>query len=660
MLQTLRRIVDLGVSGLHDPYEVRRVRLANVLSILTSVLSLPYIAIFLAAGERWLASSVLLILAGYAGVLLLNSRHHLRASRFASGAIATTIVVVYSNVLGEQSGTHYLFFVALMAPPFIIGAQDRWLLGYSIVLPVAGLMVVLLADFSLFGAPVISPFTQSLIQIAIVPTAAAVVLAGAVIFATTSERAQRGLDARNRDMERILDNVDQGLLSLTAEGHIDSEHSAVVEQWFGPIGAGMSFHELLFRVDEKAASWFELGWDMLIERLVPADVALEGLPKRLDHGGQQLELAYQLVGAEDDWSRVMVIISDVTDKLEREAHETREREMVAAFSRALRDRHAVRAFLREVGELVAATEQSSDVSEQRRQLHTIKGNTALFGLASVAERCHQLEEKIEETGEALSAAACEPLTRRWRDVSSQIVELIGDADVDRLFATAAEARELLERSPADQDVEGMRRVVASWLREPVEAAFARLAEEAVAMAERLGKGHVDVSWDAGGLRLERERWAPFWTELVHVVRNAIDHGFESREQRVESHKPERCQLRFEARDEKGRVVIVVRDDGRGVEWEAVAESAERLGLPCATRADLVAAIFAEGLTSRAQPTTSSGRGVGMAAVRRVTESLGGLATLESEPGEGTSVRFELPPDPERRPKREGRTTSRSQ
>jgi chemotaxis protein histidine kinase CheA len=89
------------------------------------------------------------------------------------------------------------------------------------------------------------------------------------------------------------------------------------------------------------------------------------------------------------------------------------------------------------------------------------------------------------------------------------------------------------------------------------------------------------------------------------------------------------------------VVIRLQDDGRGIDWEKVAQRAAGLGLPHATRADLEAALFADGVSTRSVATTTSGRGVGLAALREATLHMGGRIVVRSERNVGTSFEFRI-------------------
>jgi len=134
--------------------------------------------------------------------------------------------------------------------------------------------------------------------------------------------------------------------------------------------------------------------------------------------------------------------------------------------------------------------------------------------------------------------------------------------------------------------------------------------------------------------------------LVHMIRNAVDHGLEPRDERVARGKPEVGQLRLSAFHEGGSVVIEIADDGRGLDRARIVAKAVEKGLiPSGdglTDAEVHALIFAPGFSTAAQVTEISGRGVGMDVVKRNIEALRGRVAISSTPGAGTKFRVVLP------------------
>jgi len=134
--------------------------------------------------------------------------------------------------------------------------------------------------------------------------------------------------------------------------------------------------------------------------------------------------------------------------------------------------------------------------------------------------------------------------------------------------------------------------------------------------------------------------------LVHLVRNSIDHGLETPEERRAAGKDEAGKIMLSARQAGGEVIITIKDDGRGINRERVRAKAESSGLiqPGAVLSDqdLLQLIFAPGFSTAAQVTNLSGRGVGMDVVKKTVETLRGAIDITSHAGQGSDVSLRIP------------------
>jgi two-component system chemotaxis sensor kinase CheA len=134
--------------------------------------------------------------------------------------------------------------------------------------------------------------------------------------------------------------------------------------------------------------------------------------------------------------------------------------------------------------------------------------------------------------------------------------------------------------------------------------------------------------------------------LTHLIRNAVDHGLETPQERRAAGKRPIGHIRIEAFQEGGSIFILVADDGRGIDVERVVSRAMERGLVAPgqdlTREEALALIFLPGVSTAEQVTEVSGRGVGMDIVRRNLESVGGSIAIFSEVGQGTRFRLKLP------------------
>ncbi len=136
--------------------------------------------------------------------------------------------------------------------------------------------------------------------------------------------------------------------------------------------------------------------------------------------------------------------------------------------------------------------------------------------------------------------------------------------------------------------------------------------------------------------------------LLHVVRNAMDHGVENPGERARRKKPPIATIAMRASRQGDRVLIEISDDGRGIDVARIRQVALERGVVTAellaefTEAEILNLVFAPGFSTASRVTELSGRGVGMDAVRTAVGRMGGAVSIESDQGQGTTVRFSLP------------------
>ena len=180
---------------------------------------------------------------------------------------------------------------------------------------------------------------------------------------------------------------------------------------------------------------------------------------------------------------------------------------------------------------------------------------------------------------------------------------------------------------------------------PIGDTFARFRRVVRDTAAELGK---DIALEVigGETELDKSVVERIVDPLMHLVRNALDHGLETPEQRLAASKPPKGRLTLEACHESGSILIRIIDDGRGINREKVLQRAWERGLveqgvvPPDT--DILNLIFEPGFSTAEKVTNLSGRGVGMDVVRRNIEALRGTVTLSSTPGQGSCIEIRLP------------------
>jgi len=453
------------------------------------------------------------------------------------------------------------------------------------------------------------------------------------------------LSHRNADMRLVLDNVEQGLFTIGPSGQLGSEFSAILKDWFGEPAPGEPFHDYLARSSPAFGAQLRLSWEQVVEGLLPLDVAVDQMPKRLVYAGRHYAFSYQRLDQEEA-NRFLIVISDMTNEVERASVQREKKETLALFERMLSDRRVVVDFVEEASELVerAAAADQRKLEQLKHALHTLKGNASLFGLESLAELCDDLESRLAECGhdELVIKSAVARLVERWLRIKADVGRLLGEGrsrvSIELTLGEHAELEQAIRaRSPYDV----LARRVLELRFEPVGQRLRYFAEQASRIGDRLDKSIVThVSDD--GVRVDGQRWSRFWSAFVHLVRNAVDHGIESPHERLAASKSRTGQIAFRAARGAETFTIEVADDGAGIRWDALRARCEARGLVVTRREDLVTALFADGVSTAAGPSELSGRGVGMGALQAAVSALGGKITVWSEAGQGTRISMTFP------------------
>jgi two-component system chemotaxis sensor kinase CheA len=180
---------------------------------------------------------------------------------------------------------------------------------------------------------------------------------------------------------------------------------------------------------------------------------------------------------------------------------------------------------------------------------------------------------------------------------------------------------------------------------PMGPLFRRMARLVRDLSRQFGK-QVEMETQGDDIELDRTIVEELADPLMHMVRNALDHGIEFPSERSSAGKPAAARLLLKAQHLAGQVVIEITDDGRGLDREKILKRATERGLVQSantlTDTEVFNLIFEPGFTTAAQVTNVSGRGVGMDVVRRHIEKLRGRIEIRSTPGHGATFLLKLP------------------
>jgi two-component system chemotaxis sensor kinase CheA len=457
----------------------------------------------------------------------------------------------------------------------------------------------------------------------------------------------RGLEVevaeRTRVLRTILDNVTSGFLVVNEElvvapGYTRSCHEILKTSQI----SGRRLVQVLCGHDARLGAQLEMALIQVFADILPEEVTLDAIPRRFPVGDTAIRVDARAIRADDGAvQEILLTLSDITS-LELAQREARENKVLIGI---LRQRESFRGFVADARELMAAAREAiaeRDPDFYRRALHTVKGNAAAFELHAVAETIHAVEAHDEITSADVDAVETELRGFLARHVG--VLDLPYDGTVDASFEVTEKAVDALSRITRPNDIE-VRRWTAELVLKRAETVLGPLGSYVEKLAERLEK-QVEFVMVGGDVKLDARKVRPVVRTLAHLLRNALDHGIESPDDRGEKPTTGRVEVRVE--ECATEWTIHVTDDGRGIDTDALAAESVRRGLLTADDAASMSTaekrnlIFMDGLSTAAAASDVSGRGVGMAAVKAAVEAEGGEMDVSSTRGEGTQFVIHIP------------------
>lgn len=496
---------------------------------------------------------------------------------------------------------------------------------------------------SMLGVSVVSALLSlslgTIILLGIRRAMAMVLAANETLESKVLERTA-ALSAREASLQRVMDSMVEGLVVVDLSGTTLEERSRTITDWFG--GApGDKIENMLFVEPSERAS-FAVLFSQLTADDLPFEMNEWQMPHRFERDGRHFELAYRQVLEAGVFTKVLVLVADVTQRVESERAEREIKEQQVIVAQLLRDKAGFRQFVADTEAHLAELEPGAVNAVLLRRIHTLKGNAGIFGFKSFAQSCHALEDTLLERAgrDGLLASDCEALKESFHARLRSLRDFF-DARASVVEIAEVEHAALLERLHARADYYELVSMVESWRFVHTHNLLERLAMQADSTADRLGK-HIEVVVQDNDIRVPADYLAAFWPTLVHVVRNCVDHGVESPDERVAAGKDETGRLTMTTEIRDGTFTLFIADDGRGVDVDKLVERARAQGIDVQPGEDPLRLLFVDGLSTKDSVTDVSGRGVGMGAVREACEAASGNVTVTTERGRSTRFSFSFP------------------
>jgi signal transduction histidine kinase len=441
---------------------------------------------------------------------------------------------------------------------------------------------------------------------------------------------------RTRSLKLVFDSVGEGLITCDRTGKLVGEPSARAREWFAEPAADSSTADYLAGGDPAWAGLFAVCFEQLVEGVLPFELCADQMPAEVVRNGRIYELKYRPVIDDGKLQRVLVVASDVTEPRELARKERQARDVYALSSFGLRDPSGYNDFVKEITERLSRARRGQSVM---MELHTVKGSAGVVGCELFAEAVHDCESHMVE--DSADIGAIDGVVAQFQGLCKTADKAIGSGDNDFVVVRRHEYHQLLSLLQITDAglLDRARQLARSWSMHRVGSSFDRLAKTGIKSAEKQGK-RVVVQISGDQICVPKGTLDELWSTLSHLVRNAVVHGIETEEERVVAGKPREGQITLDAQLHDNALNISVRDDGRGIDWQALAGKLSQA--EPANDNDRVELLFREGSSTAEQVSELAGRGVGMNAVRQAVLALGGKIDVRSTRGQGTTVEISVP------------------
>jgi HPt (histidine-containing phosphotransfer) domain-containing protein len=486
--------------------------------------------------------------------------------------------------------------------------------------------------------------------------------------------AERTLALRQKthDIQGMLQNMPQGVLTIVAGNTVHPEYSAYLETIFETRAiANRGVMALVFgncslgadalsSIDATISSC--IGEDTMNYEFNSHLLATEIEATMPDGRRKALELSWSPISGEGDVvEKLMVCVRDVTE-LKRLAHEAsaqrRELEIIGEILAVSQEKfqdfmQSSLAFVEENRQLTETAAGPSDelVAQLFRNMHTVKGNARTYGLGNLTSTVHEAEQGYDDLRKGVAAAWCpaellgrldrvRALLEEYAKINDhtlgrkgpgrrggvekylmvdrgqvartlQAIENVDTADADAMRDALAQTRMLLRRIGTER----------------LQEVLAGVADSLPSLATELGKPAPEVVIADNGLVVRSQVAGLLKNLFTHLMRNAVDHGIESPAARAAAGKPAAGRIELVLGADAEAFTMTLRDDGQGMALRRIREIATERGLlaPDAQPSDEETAnlVFLPGFSTATQVTEVSGRGVGMDAVQAFLEREGG-------------------------------------
>lgn len=477
----------------------------------------------------------------------------------------------------------------------------------------------------------------------------------------------RELSQLNQTLSALLDSLGQGFFIFNSDGKILDVSSKACLHTLECRPNGKDVWDV-FKIPENKVDGFKKWMQTIFMEMLPFEDLSPLGPTNFAHtANRNISLEYHpLRSSEGGIEGIVVVASDITSLVEAQRQAEVEKEHAKLIINMIKSKREISRFIQEaqsmVGSIAHETAKSAETLDAEnlfRHLHTLKGGAALFSIKDVADACHKGESLLAQFKESPSEEVylnlqtqCAAIPTSFESFLFETKNILGtsilsaerqlEIPLGKWNHFAAQVASLPGGSPVAQAF------LEEYVMEPVSHFLEPYSEVMLRLAEKIEKAVTPLTITNGSVRVLPEVYNSLFATFVHAFRNAVDHGIETPQVRIENGKPAEGHVdvstQLISEGNSSILKICIQDDGAGIDPAKVRAKLQSKGVDVGHESDhqVIQHIFDSQFSTRDQVTEISGRGVGMDAIKIAAKELKGHVWVESELGKGTLLVIEVP------------------
>lgn len=459
--------------------------------------------------------------------------------------------------------------------------------------------------------------------------------------------------------KEILDSLKDGFFTINHDLQIGATTSRACKELFKQNIGGKRIGKVL-NLKDNAEEQFELILEQMFENILPLDVNLSLLPKKVETNDSRILGLYYtpILDLHENPEKIVVVASDITSTVLEQREMADRISLNQTLINILNNYESFNSFLVQYKEDLAKITIQKSEQVVLRILHTLKGNTAIFGLEKIAKRIHAMESELAEIDKKDFFNLAQKFDRELAGSMKQFLDnnkgvLHIDYDKKQIEHYKIEKfhiehlYQIAEKIPQDLSDE-MKTVLDFHKRDPIYLYTTVFMNTVRKLTEVLDK-KIRLDIEGQDLRIDREKANDVIRNLVHLINNACDHGIESEIVRKEKGKSDigNIFLRFNETPDLD-LSIEICDDGKGIDTEKLLGKAIELKIwseeeaKTKTQDEIYKLMFVDELSTTSEVSQVSGRGVGLSALKQAIDKAKGSIEITSKVDEGTTFHIKIP------------------